>query len=227
MARPDPTFHKKLVVFKYMGHSAPADITQKDDYIVMSGILPDIALSVSESQIRQEICEVIQPCSEHVLGLCGHDDFEFINMSDKHASVQNHKPGFVFTANAVKKLAGGGSVYVRLMRYFALSSSSSSSDSELTDVHLRNGTSDVTIVKVEHSPPVAGPSLRPGESEYRTQPMVSPCLSQSPKPSASQSEYCLQPVETHPLTPSTDASQSSSFQCHSADPQNSPKPSAS
>ena len=38
------------------------------------------------------------------------DQQSLVDMSGKHASVPNYKPGFVFTANAVKKLAGGGSV---------------------------------------------------------------------------------------------------------------------
>ena len=31
VAKPDPTFQKKLVVFKYMGQDAPAHFTRKDD----------------------------------------------------------------------------------------------------------------------------------------------------------------------------------------------------
>ena len=39
-----------------------------------------------------KICEVVQICSEHDLGVCGPDDFEFIDMISKHASIPNHKP---------------------------------------------------------------------------------------------------------------------------------------
>ena len=48
VAKPGPTFQKKLVVFKNMGQDAPAHFTWKDNYIVMHGILPDIPLSASE-----------------------------------------------------------------------------------------------------------------------------------------------------------------------------------
>ena len=71
-------------------------------------------------------------------------------MSGKHASVPNHKPGFAFTASAVRKLAGAGCVYVRLIRKFGYSSSSDSDD--LPTVSLKQGHDDVTVVKVEPPP---------------------------------------------------------------------------
>ena len=204
-AKPGPTFQKKLVVFKYMGRDPPAHFTRKEDYIVMRGILPDIPLSASESRIRQEICEVIQTCSEHDLGLCDPDDFEFIDMNGKHASLPNHKPGFAFTANAVKKLAGGGSVYVRLTRNLAVSSSSDSDLCDLPHVDLHDSDRDVTVVKVENPPPVTSPSSRPlrpstSQSEHHTPPSSRPSTNES-------TSYRL----------SSDASQSS-FQCQSAGP---------
>ena len=101
--------------------------------------------------MRQEISEVIQTCSDQDLRFCSPEDFEFINVRGKHASVPNHKPGFAFTASAVRKLAGAGCVYVRLIRKFGYSSSSDSDD--LPTVSLKQShDDDVTVVKVEPPP---------------------------------------------------------------------------
>ena len=240
VAKPDPTFQKKLVVFKYMGQDAPAHFTRKDKYILMHGILPDIPLNATESQVRQEICEVIQTCSDHDLGFCGPSDFEFIDMSGKHASVPNHKPGFVFTASAVKKLVGGDFVYVRLTRKFAMSSSSDSDSCGLPHVDLQSSNHDVTFVKVEHPPPVATPSSRPSTSQPVATPSSRPSTSQpvatpssrtttsQPVTTPSSRPSTSQPVTTPSSRPSTsqnesvschrlksDMSHSSSFQCQS------------
>ena len=91
-----------------LDQAVPAHLTQKDNYIVICGILPDIPLSTSHKW--EEICEIIQTCSKDDLGFCGPGDFKFIGTSGKQTSVPNHKPEFVFTANTVKKVAGGGSV---------------------------------------------------------------------------------------------------------------------
>lgn len=108
------TFQKKLAVFGYMGSDAPTHFTRKDSNIVMRGLLPDISVDASEDDVRKEICEVIRGCNEHDACLCTPQDFEFINMSGKHASIPNVKSGYEFTGKAVKNLAGSGCVYVRM-----------------------------------------------------------------------------------------------------------------
>ena len=104
----------------------------------------------------------------------------------------NYKPGFAFTANAVKKLAGGGSVYVWLTRNLAVSSSSDSDFCDLPHVDLHDSDQDVTVVKVENLPPVTSPSSRPSTSqtEHRTQPVTAPS-------STSQSEHHTHHLQDH------------------------------
>lgn len=125
------TFQRKLIVFQYMGPDAPRHITRKDDTILVRGMLREIPLTASEEEVREEICAVIRNCPEPDLCNCQPDDFEFIDMSGKHASVPNLKAGMAFSCAAVKTLAGSGSLYIRMVR------------------DLDTEEPDVTVVKVE------------------------------------------------------------------------------
>lgn len=108
-------FQKKLVVFRYMSESGlpqPKTFTRSDRHICVHGLLPFISIDDNENKIREEICDIIyssSSCSD-----VAPDDFEFINMSGKQASVPQCKKGFHWNGRAVKELAGNGSVYVRL-----------------------------------------------------------------------------------------------------------------
>ena len=50
----------------------------------MRGLLPEISVDASE-EVRKDICDIIQSCSEYDVSLCGLYDFEFIDMNGKHA----------------------------------------------------------------------------------------------------------------------------------------------
>lgn len=139
------TFQKKLVVFRFMSLQ-PKTFTRSDRLICVRGLLPPISVEAPESEVRQEICEVIQSVSD--LSGVSADDFEFINMSGKQASVPHCKEGFQWNGRALKELAGSGSVYVRLLKEFEtekdLCSDESSDDSELPLPFRRPGSSATT-----------------------------------------------------------------------------------
>lgn len=127
------TFQKKLVVFRFMPGSdsiQPKSFTRADKIICVRGLLPSLMVESSESEIRGEICEVMRSATSHKN--VSPDDFEFINMSGKQASVPQCKEGFEWNGRAVKELAGSGSIYVRLLRDIELENRSDekSSDSE-------------------------------------------------------------------------------------------------
>ena len=101
------TFQKKVVVFKYMGPDAPKVFTRTDKRICMRGLLPQISVHASESEVRDEICDVLRTCSPD-LSECIPSDFEFIEMSGKQARVPQCKAGFEWEGRAVKELSGSG-----------------------------------------------------------------------------------------------------------------------
>lgn len=146
------TFQKKLVVFRFMPPSKsqveqPKTFTRCDKYIVVRGLLPSISVESPESEVRDEILEVIRGATyEPVFG----SDFEFINMGGKQASVPQCKDGFQWNGRAVKELAGNGCVYVRLLRDIDFERDCEKSSSE----------EDLPSVSVRRSTPYSGPSWR-------------------------------------------------------------------
>ena len=111
------TFQKKLYAFNYKGPDAPDTFTRSDKDIVMRGLLPQISVSATENEVRNEICEVVQSCVTPNLSEIGPGDFQFINMSGRQASVPHCKrKGFEWNGRAVKELAGSGAVYIRLTK---------------------------------------------------------------------------------------------------------------
>ena len=111
------TFQKKLYVFNYRGPDAPDTFTRSDKDIITRGLLPQISVSATEKEVRSEIFEIMQSCETPNLSEIGPDDFQFINMSGKQASVPYCKrKGFEWNGRAVKELAGSGAVYIRLTK---------------------------------------------------------------------------------------------------------------
>ena len=143
-------FQKKLVVFKYMGKDGPDTFTRTDKRIAVRGLLPPIPVDASESDVRREICDVIRSCSDYVE--CSPDDFQFIDMNGKQASIPKCKVGFLWDGRAVKELAGSGCLYVRLTSNVGVSSESSSSDeSQLPNISVtrRRNDEDNDVVIIE------------------------------------------------------------------------------
>ena len=141
------TFQKKLVVFHYMGVDGPDTFTRADKRIAMRGLLPPIPGDASESDVRREICDVIRSCSDYAE--CSPNDFQFMDMNGKQASIPNCKAGFIWDGRAVKELAGSGCLYVRFTSDVGCSSDSSSSEErKLPNISVtRHGDDDVLIVK--------------------------------------------------------------------------------
>ena len=83
-------------------------------------------MDASESDVRQEICDVIRSCSDY--GECGPDDFQFVDMNGKQASIPNCKAGFLWDRRAVEELTGSGCLYVRFISDVGGSGDSSSSE---------------------------------------------------------------------------------------------------
>ena len=122
------TFQKKLVVLEYMGPDAPNVFTRTDKKICVRGLLPANPVDASESEVRNEICDVVCTCSFPDLTECTPNDFEFIDMSGKQARVPQCKAGFEWGGRALKELAGSGCVYVRLTKDVGDVSGASSDD---------------------------------------------------------------------------------------------------
>ena len=110
---------RKLVVFKYMpgkdGKGPPEHFTRKEEYILVNGMI-QFHVDDDESAIRSKIVSVISTTKDPDLLSIAVDDFEFISMIGKHASVSHHAPDYQYTGQAVKQLTGSGSLYVRLVR---------------------------------------------------------------------------------------------------------------
>ena len=124
------TFQKKVVVFDYMGSKSPNAFTRAEKFISVRGLLPSLPVDSSECEIRSEICEVIKSNSSTDDPEVGPDDFEFINVTGKQASIPHCKEGFEWDGRSVKELAGSGSVYVRLTKRMRYEISSSSDPEE-------------------------------------------------------------------------------------------------
>ena len=100
-----------------MGEHPPTSFTRSDKDILTSGLLPVMSVDASEKEIRYEICAIVNSCGikkKLNLSVIAVNDFHFINMSGKHATVPHCKEGFKWDGRAVKELAGSGSIYVRL-----------------------------------------------------------------------------------------------------------------
>ena len=148
-------FQKKLVVFKYMGLDPVEKFTRADKKIAMRGLLPPIPLESTEEDVRREICDVIRSSSD--FADCAINDFEFIDMSGKHASVPKCKAGFEWNGRAVKELAGSGCLYVRFTKFVG-EASSGDSDSDLPQITVHTPKLDQKVIVVPDDPsPVHAP----------------------------------------------------------------------
>lgn len=96
-----------------MGSDAPRQFGLKETYVLMRGMLADISLESDEKTVRRHICDVIR--SDEKLSSCLSCDFEFLEANGKNIFVPAMPPGFVWSAKAVKNLAGNGAIYVRLL----------------------------------------------------------------------------------------------------------------
>lgn len=139
--KPALTFQKKLVVIDYMGPDALRSFGLKETYILMRGLLPEVAVSATEGEVRGVIRNTIKD-SEETLSGCLSSDFEYMEASGKCVCIPAHQAGFEWTGRAVKQLAGAGAIYVRLTTEREDDPSSESSDSSELPC-------DVKIVKVE------------------------------------------------------------------------------
>ena len=113
------TFQKKVVIFRDMGEHPPTSFTRSDKDILTSGLLPVLSVDATEEEIRNEICAILNSCKTKDklnLSVIAVNDFHFINMSGKHATVPHCKEGFEWNGRAIKELAGSGSVYVHLTK---------------------------------------------------------------------------------------------------------------
>ena len=120
------TFQKMIVAFQHMGPEAPKKFTCSEKLICVRGLLPAISVDAPETEVRKEICDVLSSNAD--LAEVTPDDFEFINTSGKQASITQCKSGFKWDGDAVKELAGSGSVYVRLLCEFDLAKQDTSSE---------------------------------------------------------------------------------------------------
>lgn len=95
------SFDKQLQVFRYMGTSSPKSFVCTPENIVITGMLPSLNASLSESEIRKEIGDVI--CTDSsVYNSCSPQDFEFIHVSRRSAQVPTVKAGYTWDGNALK-----------------------------------------------------------------------------------------------------------------------------
>ena len=87
---------------------------------------------------------MIHSCSHYAE--CGPDDFQFIDMNGKQASIPNCKAGFLWDGCAVKELAGSGCLYVRFTS--DVGDSPSGEERKLPNISVKwRNDDDVLIVK--------------------------------------------------------------------------------
>ena len=111
------TFQKKLVVLKYMGWQAPLMFKHHEDDILFRGLLPEIALTASEAEVRNLIVSVLHNNKSFQLQNFESQDFEFINAHGKQLSIPTTcGEDYEFNGNVVKYLAGVGAIYIRLLK---------------------------------------------------------------------------------------------------------------
>ena len=91
-------------------------------------------MDASETDVKHEICKVIR--SSSIFDKCGPNDFQFIDMNGKQASVPKCKSGFVWDGQAVKEIVGCGSLYVRLNDIGVLADVCSSCSDEHNLLHI-------------------------------------------------------------------------------------------
>ena len=114
LTRPVPrVFQKKFVLIDFMGPNAPHKFAVKESYVVARGVLPEICVSASESDVRRCLTDAVS-YSVPSLSSLAPSDFEFLEACGKCLCVPAHKPEFVWTGRAVKELAGTGAIYFRL-----------------------------------------------------------------------------------------------------------------
>ena len=87
---------------------------QKNDYIVATILLGKISLECPEYRIHDEIVSLYS-AGPKFFGI-DRNDFEFIHVSGKKATVPLSKEGHEFTWKVVKELAGRGAIYIRLTK---------------------------------------------------------------------------------------------------------------
>ncbi len=116
------TYRKHLYVFDYMGKDAPKSFASSDRKIVVSGLLEPITVCAFEHKVREEILAVIHEADVFGMNVsaCASNDFEFIQVSAKAASVPTVREGFSWTGDAVMSLPGQGAVYIRLLKDFTV-----------------------------------------------------------------------------------------------------------
>lgn len=183
-------FQRKLIVFQYMGENAPKHFTRRKDKVLMRGMLPDISIAATEEEVRKEICTVIRNCVQSNLAACQPNDFQFIDMSGKHACVPAVKPGMSFTGKATKQLAGSGCLYVRLTRDIDLENpDSDDSNSMAVGEGGEISDADITLVKVE-APPTSLSTLFPHLPACEIRPYFTPLVHKS-------KEYQPAPAKFH------------------------------
>jgi len=85
-------------MFKYMRSNTSEKFTQD---IVTRGLLPQISVVAKESDVQNEICQVMNSCVIPNLSEFGPSDLHFINMAGKQASVRQCKQDFEWIGRVV------------------------------------------------------------------------------------------------------------------------------
>ena len=133
--KPAQTFQKKVVIVDYMGPRAPRNFALKEAHVWMRGILPEIAITATEEQVRCCISDTLRSYDESL----GADTFQFLEATGKCLCVPAQQASLEWTGRAVKQLAGAGAVYIRLLEEREEQHSSSeelSSSDSLPDVKI-------------------------------------------------------------------------------------------
>ena len=89
--------------------------TKRDDYVLATGLLPEISLDCPEYRVRDEILSTLHSANNKFRDI-DRCDFEFLDVSGKKVAIPLVKEGQVFTGSVVKELAGKGPVYIRLTK---------------------------------------------------------------------------------------------------------------
>jgi hypothetical protein len=101
-----------------MGKNPPHSFAKTDKIILLRGLI-EMPLDYCEIEVKKEIISLLLNSKEFDFSDFTIDDFEFIDVCGKKASIPLLRDNQEFNGRCVKQLAGQGAIYIRLTKPFS------------------------------------------------------------------------------------------------------------
>ena len=113
------TTFKNVNIMRYTGPSSPHEFGRKDSDIVCT-FFYELSPFSSGDEVMEGICQMARESfvEGFDFSLMTADDMEFVKCSGKTCRVPRTVPGFVWSPDAIKSVAGQGDIYIRLCKDF-------------------------------------------------------------------------------------------------------------